>query len=79
MKPVDEKARIVARRFWFVVGGGVISVAGLWVFAFTVYKMPETTSGVDGLVHGPLLIAAVMGCVLGAACEYFLERRTKTK
>jgi hypothetical protein len=61
------------------VGGGVVFVAGLWIFAFTAYKVPWTTSGVDGLVYGPLPLAALMGILFGVAFEYFLERRRKPK
>ena len=79
VKPEDDKASIVARRFWFGVGGGVVFVVGLWAFAFTAYKVPQTTSGVDGLLYGPLPLAALIGIVVGVAFEYFLERRKKPK
>lgn len=70
---------MVARRFWFGVGGGAVFVAGLWIFAFTAYKVPKTTSGVDGLVYGPLPLAAFLGIVVGVAFEYFLEKCTRLK
>jgi hypothetical protein len=54
-------------------------VAGLWIFAFTAYKVPWTTSGEDGLVYGPLPLAALIGIVVGLAFEFFLERRKKSK
>ena len=79
MKPEDDKASMVARRFWFGAGGGVLFVAGLWIFAFTTYKVPRTTSGVEGLLHGPLPLAGVIGIVFGVALEYLLERRRKPK
>lgn len=79
MKPERDKELIIARRFWFTVGGGVVFVAGLWFFSFTIYKMPLTNNGVDGLVAGPLPLAAIIGCVIGGACEYFLERRSSRR
>lgn len=76
MKSGGDKATLIARRFWFVVGGGVIFVAGLWIFSFTIYRMPLTNNGVDAVVAGPLPLAALIGGVVGGACEYFLERRS---
>lgn len=76
MKSGNDKATLITRRFWFVVGGGVIFVAGLWIFSFTVYRIPFTNNGVDGLVAGPLPLAALIGGVIGGACEYFIERHS---
>ncbi len=70
---------MVTRRFWFGVAGGVVFVAGLWAFAFTAYSVPMTNNGVDGLVYGPLPLAALMGVVVGVAFELLLEKRRKTK
>ncbi len=79
MKPEDDEALKVTRRFWFGVGGGAVFAAGLWIFAFTAYKVPRTTSGVDGLVYGPLPLAAVIGIVVGVVFEYILEKRREPK
>ncbi len=79
MKPEYDKPSMVTRRFWFGVGGGALFVAGLWIFAFTTYNVPKTTSGVDGLLHGPLPLAGLVGIVCGVALEYLLERRGRPK
>ncbi len=79
MKSEDDKASLIARRFWAVVGGAVVFVAGLWIFSFMVYRIPTTTSGVDGLVAGPLPLAAVLGGVIVGVCERCLERRSRGK
>ncbi len=79
MKTEDDKASLIARRFWAVVIGAVLFVAGLWIFSFTVYRVPYTTSGVDGLVAGPLPLAAVLGGVIGGAFELWIERRSRSK
>jgi hypothetical protein len=76
MKPRGDKESLITRRFWSVVAGALIFVAGLWVFSFTVYRIPLTNNGVDGLVAGPLPLAALMGGIIGGAFEYFLERRS---
>src|SRR5262249_11466644 len=79
VRPEDDKTSVMTRRFWFGVGGGMVFAGGLLIFAFTAYKVPLTNNGVDGIVYGPLPLAAVMGIVVGVAFEYLLETRSKPK
>jgi hypothetical protein len=74
-----QRALKLVRRILFIVGGGGISAVALWIFAFGAYNMPMTSSGVDGLMSGPMPFGVVIGCVAGAASVYFLERRSKNK
>ncbi len=69
----------MTRRFWFGASGGVVFAGGLLIFAFTAYRVPLTNNGVDGIVYGPLPLAALIGIVVGVAFEYLLERRRKPK
>lgn len=79
MKAQYNKAVLIARRIWFVLGGSMLFAAGLWIFSFTVYRIPFTNNGADGVLAGPLPLAALIGGIIGGACEYFLEHRSSDK
>ena len=47
----------------------------IWAFAFGLFDVPLTTSGVDGVFP----IAVFFDCVLGAASFYWMHRRKWNK
>jgi|GraSoiStandDraft_43_1057313.scaffolds.fasta_scaffold223035_2 hypothetical protein len=74
MSPKDEKELRSGERVLFAFAGAVVVCFGTLIFAFTLYGIPSTTSGVDGVLR-VLPIAALCGCVGGLLIAYFVQRK----
>jgi len=74
----DLKDVLCGPRVWFIFGGAVLGFLATWFFAFYLYRMPQTTSGVDGVLSASA-IGVLSGCVLGGMVAYFFQRRSRRK
>ena len=76
MSSKDEKELRSGERVMFAFAGAVVACLGTFVFAFWFYHVPQTTSGLDGVLK-VLPVAAICGCVAGLLVAYFVRRKDR--
>ncbi len=74
MSSKDEKELRSGERVLFAFVGAVVACLGTFFFAFWLYHVPQTTSGVEGVLR-VLPVAAICGCVGGLLVAYFVQRK----